>query len=126
MDSLKPEEQAPPPTYPTIADIRAKQRAWEDIATPELGPGCVIRVCTMSARMRASFENVSEDTAAEDLPGVLISRCAVDPQTGARWFTDDDAAWINDADWAWVARVTEAAARLNGIGTKATRALVKN
>lgn len=112
--------------YPTGAEVRAKERAWEDVPTPELGEGWFIRVGVFSARARLSLEAAVVDAPKEDLPGLVISRSAIDPLTGARNFTDEDAAWINEADWNWVARVTNVAARLNGIAIDSVERAVKN
>ena len=117
----------PTKRYPTRDEIeKADDRPWEDVPAPELGEGAYVRVMTMSANQRISFEAALEGLVADDLPGILLSRCVQNPETGTRMFTDDDAAWLNTKSYRWVSRAFSKAMKLNGIGNDALAAAVKN
>lgn len=113
--------------YPTRDEIeKAADRPWRDVPTPELGEGAFVRVGTLSAAELLAFDFVRKDAPREAYPGLLLARVVIDPVTGARLFTDEDAAWLNAKSWKWVGRVYGAAADLNGLTDTAVEAAAKN
>lgn len=112
---------------PTNDEIRARTRQREDVDTPELGEGCFITVCVMSAASRLALEIAIEADKDQLRSTLLLAHAAIDPETGRRRFTDDDVAWLShEAEWTWVARCVAAAARLNGMQAGAVETEAKN
>lgn len=106
--------------------LKASDGKSESVIVPEWGETVTLR--NMSGTERDSWELVAfkdGKVAPEAFRAKMLVRCIVD-DTGARVFTDDDAAALSGKSALVLSRLYDVAAKLNGIGPGDTEELVKN
>lgn len=113
--------------------LAADDRPWMDVPTPEWGVPTV-RIVSMSGADRDSWEAAAlirraqaEGTARlRNLRAELVARCAVDPATGERIFSEEDIEALGQKSARVLDRLFAAATQLNAVTPDDMKALEKN
>jgi hypothetical protein len=112
--------------------LRARDLPREEVPVPELGDGATVFVRVLTAAERDELETMSmterNGKTVPDLANIrarYVAFCACD-ETGQRLFTTADIPAIGALHHGAMARIADAAHRLNGLGPAAIRAKAKN
>lgn len=113
------------PLLSKAAILAAQDLPHRDVEVAEWGG--VVRVRMMTAGEREAFETVMMDQGKkpECIRAFLIAKCAID-ESGARIFSDDDAAALGEKNAQAADRVFAAIVSLSGMGKDAVEAAKKN
>ena len=108
--------------------LAADDMPFEDVELPEWGE--TVRVRGLSSRERDTFEDeILDDEGVADVENIrarLLVRTCLDPETGKRVFTDDDADALGAKSAKPMQRLFSVARRLSALSEDDIEELVKN
>jgi hypothetical protein len=116
------------------AILSASDRKFTEVQVPEWGDGAMVRVQSLSAQERDTWEESNRtkpdaegkmETVFENMRARLVALVVVDGD-GQPLFSRDDVTEIGKKNAAPIDRIFEAACKLSGIGKNDVKEMVKN
>lgn len=113
--------------------LKARERRTEDVPIPEWDGAVRVRGLSAAERDRWEQSNLQERgrkggyrLRLENARARLVALTAVDVESGALLFSEEDTRALGEAEAAVIDRLYEAAARLSGITEEDLDELLKN